>query len=111
MTSSVPQRSVLGPVLFNIFINVINDKLECTHSKFADDKLSGAVGMLQGGDDIQRYLDKLKSVGPCEPHEVNIAKCKVLHLSWSNPRYVYRLRELLESSRVEKDLGSWWMKN
>ena len=36
----------------------------------------------------------------------NVAKCKVLHLHQSNPRYIYRLgEELLESSPVKKDLG------
>ena len=106
MTSGVPQGSVLGLMLFNIFISDVNSGFECTRSKFAyDTKLSGMVDVLEGSDAIQRDINKLERWAHVNLMQFNIAECKVLPLGWSNPRYVYRLEEeLLKNSLEEKDL-------
>jgi len=36
-TSGVPPRSVLGPVLFNIFISDVASEIKCIVGKIADD--------------------------------------------------------------------------
>ncbi|PKU41806.1 rna-directed dna polymerase from mobile element jockey-like [Limosa lapponica baueri] len=99
--------SVLGPALFNIFINDINSRIKCTLSKFGDDtRLRGVVGKPEGWVAIQRDSTSRGKWGHVNLMRLSKAKCRVLHLGQGKTLFQYRLGdEGTEDSPGKKNLG------
>uniref|UniRef100_A0A670HT18 Reverse transcriptase domain-containing protein n=1 Tax=Podarcis muralis TaxID=64176 RepID=A0A670HT18_PODMU len=106
VTSGVPQDSVLGLVLFNIFINDLGDGLKGILIKFAGDtKLGGVANTPEDRITLQNDFDRLENWAKTKMN-FNREKCKVLHLGKKNERHKYKMGDTwLESSTCEKDLG------
>lgn len=61
VTGGVPQRSILGPVLFHNFINDQSDGAGCTLNRFVDDtQLGGVVDAPEGHAAVQRDLNQVE---------------------------------------------------
>ncbi|GAB0175891.1 mitochondrial enolase superfamily member 1 [Grus japonensis] len=92
--------------MFNISINDLDHRAECSISKFADDtKLGGAADTPEGHAAIQRNLDRLEKWVKRNLMKFNKEKCRVLYLGRNNPMHQYMLRATqMENSSTEKDL-------
>ena len=111
VTSGVPQGSVLGPVLFLIYINDLPDVVESHMIElFADDaKLAKDIVSEEDAEGLQQSIYKVLEWSKANGLKLNSSKCKVLHLH-RNPspkRHVYLLDDKVELDTVEfeKDLG------
>ena len=107
MLSSVFQGSVLGGILFNIFIDDIDEAtIMALIKKFSDDKKMAAI--IESQEDARRMQENLNRL--CEwalkwKMKFNAAKCKVMHYGKKNAQNTYEMNGVqIGSVSEEKDL-------
>ena len=109
VTSGVPQGTVLGPCLFLLYINDIDDNISSTVRLFADDcviyrVIRSAADQLK----LQQDLDKLVDWSQSWQMEFNVKKCAIMNISNSSnkKRHDYSMSgEILETVNHHAYLG------
>ncbi len=109
--SGVPQGSVLGPLLFLIFINDLPEVVECCIKLFADDtKLYSILSNNFDYERMKRDTQRMMDWSTTWQLGFNSNKCKVVHLGRKNEgkQYIVSNNGIdtnLSDSNGERDLG------
>ena len=122
VTSGVPQGSVIGPLLFVIYINDMPSITNHILKLFADDsKLIGIIKNAKDIDLIQQDLDALVNWSQKWKMMFNLEKCKRMEISKSNrtsrepPQLSMAIdcshRHTSSETKLEKDLGVYISNN
>ena len=103
----MPQGSVLGPILFFIFVNDIDTVVSSHIQKFADDyKVYRSIMTAEDIDILQQDINNLCQWSKDWQMLSNVKKCKVLHKTHNHAYCDYSMNgEVLQSVTEETDLG------
>ena len=108
--SSVVQGSVLGPVLFIVFINDIDLEIHDPHIKmfkYADDsKLGRPIRSESDAAALQSALDNIVRWSDRWGMDIHPMKTQVIHFGFNNRRHAYTMNNLkIAEVSSAKDLG------
>ena len=105
--SGIPQGSVLGPILFAIFINDIPNGLKSLVKIFADDtKCYRATRDVNDNITLQEDINNIYNWSEMWQLGFNLDKCHMLPLGYNNMKHQYNINgNPVEAVREEKDLG------
>ena len=108
VSSGIPQGSILGPILFLIFINDLPDCLKSVCHIFADD--TKVYNSSNNDIILQNDIDELHKWSLKWQLHFNSSKCKCIHFGNGNPQNQYFFHNdhdsiLIEKATEEKDLG------
>ena len=96
-----PKRSVLGPLLFTIFINDLPLSITSHIQIFADD--TKIYNTVQDSGILKNDLDKLVLWSKEWLLPFNIDKCNILHFCKNNPNIEYNMEEKLIFSKSHNE--------